>query len=126
MAVRSGNIGRSWLTGGVAFPSAATVMPRPTRHRDSADRCAERYPDPWAAIVLLLVGLAQNFVRYFRYGLDAPNQLNFDGQSPEVADRALDEMALKAFLNLSEGQTNAGVKRARTEGSCYAILKERA
>ena len=60
------------------------------------------------------------------FGLDAPNRLNFDRQSREVADQAIDEMASKVFLNLSEEQTDAGVKEARTEGPRLAILKERA
>jgi|SRR5271165_1658094 len=71
--------------------------------------------------------LARHFRRrYLGSGLDAPNRLNFDGQSLGVVDRAIGEMALKAFLNLSEEQTDAGVKEARTEGPRFAILKERA
>ena len=35
-------------------------------------------------------------------------------------------MASKVFLKLSEEQTDAGVKEARTEGPRFAILKERA
>jgi hypothetical protein len=59
-------------------------------------------------------------------GLDAPNRLKFDGLSLEVADRAINEIAFKVFLKLSEERTDAGIKEATTKGPRFAILKERA
>jgi hypothetical protein len=75
--------------------------------------------------------LSRSLARHIRYErpvfaiwLDAPNRLNFDGLSLEVADRAINEIVLKVFLKPSEERTDAGVKEARTGGSRFAILKK--
>jgi hypothetical protein len=60
------------------------------------------------------------------FGRGAPGRPRLEGLILKVAEPAINYIALKVFLKLSEEQTDAGVKEATAERPRYPVLKGRA